>query len=119
MLFRLICSLFKYILWFCAAILLLNYTKDRGLIEQAAMVVAAMVIIDAVFLLVETVYSAVRSTKRAGARAKKRAHERSIARAEKRGEKRGAKKARSGETEPTLRDKLNQLIELPKSDGQR
>ena len=81
--YKILSSLLKYVLWLAAVLLLLTYTEDYTLLEKCGMICAAVILIDAVFLIVEVIRNAVRSTKRAGARMKQRANKRRIARAEK------------------------------------
>lgn len=114
--FKLISSLFKYILWLAVIVLLTGYTQDRTFVEKCAMTAAAIIIIDAVFMLVEVIYNAVRSTKRASARRRQRSHERSLVRAEKRGarkarrEAKETRQAKEKQSEPGVLDKLGEKL---------
>ena len=96
--YKILSSLLKYVLWLAAVLLLLTYTEDYTLLEKCGMICAAVILIDAVFLIVEVIRNAVRSTKRAGARMKQRANKRRIARAEKRGARKAARSSRRADT---------------------
>lgn len=114
--FKLISSLFKYILWLAVIVLLTGYTQDRTFVEKCAMTAAAIIIIDAVFLLIEVIYNAVRSTKRANARRRQRSHERSLVRAEKRGARKARREAKETrqtkekQPEPGVLDRLGEKL---------
>lgn len=102
---RIVSSLFKYVVWFIAILLLLSYTSEMGLIERTAYIAAGVVGVDIVILVVELLFGLYKSAKRTGEKLSDRIQQRKLEQAEKRGAKRAAQEIKQAAKEKEKKER--------------